>query len=91
MEVILGTFFGIESTAQLNYNDPAFKAGRESLDPGPVRTLLRNLISIIPFGSYLIAYFPRFFIGNFHKLIDLAQRVIETRRHSGDSKGKVRL
>lgn len=89
MEVILAAFFGIESNAQLDYNDPAFKAGRESLDPGPVRTTIRNMISIIPFGSYLIKYFPTFFLGNFHNLIHLTEKVIQTRRQSEDIQRKV--
>ena len=90
MEVILGTFFGIESNAQNDYNDPAFKAGRESLDPGPVRTLARTLISIIPFGSYLMRYFPSLFIGNFHNLFHLAEKIIASRRQEEHGQRKVR-
>ena len=89
MEVILGAFFGIESNAQRDCNDPAFKAGRESLDPGLMRTLARTFIPLIPFGTYLRRFFPSFFLGNFHNLVELAEKMIASRRQEGRGQRKV--
>jgi hypothetical protein len=89
MEAILATFFGIDCNAQNDYNDPAFKAGRESLDPGPVRRFILFFVAMIPFGSYLVKYFPSFFIGQFQDLVHLTEKIIEARRQDGSSQRKV--
>ncbi|XP_031552096.1 cytochrome P450 3A2-like [Actinia tenebrosa] len=88
MEGILSTFFGIESNAQNDYNDPAFKAARESLDPGPFRRFITAFVGILPFGSYFVRYFPSFFIGQFQNLVHLTEKIIEARKKEGDSARK---
>lgn len=90
MDAILASFFGIDSNAQNDYDDPAFKAARNSLDPGPVRRFLTGFLAIIPFGSYIAKYYPSFYIGQFQDLVDLTEKMIEAKRSGDGSQRKVR-
>jgi hypothetical protein len=95
MDAILAAFFGIQSNAQNDYDDPAFKAARESFQVGTFQRIMLSVALLFPGGSLIMKYFPSVVMGQFSSLLGLTNKIIEAKKNGvteGDNVGtKVNL
>ncbi|EDO33559.1 predicted protein [Nematostella vectensis] len=88
MDTILKTAFGIQSEAQTNYDDPAFKAARKSLSTSTTRRVIVTLLFLMPFKNYIFKAFPSLVIGNFEGLLEMTKMIVEVKKSNLHNEAK---
>ncbi|EDO38297.1 predicted protein, partial [Nematostella vectensis] len=86
MDSILKTVFGIESEAQLNYNDPAFVAARSAVEASTFEKILQGIVGILP--KPLMDMCCGVFLSNLKDLVKITEKVIAAKKMQQDPKQK---
>jgi len=85
MDVILSAVFGFQANSQENPDDPVINIARRALTQSSSQIIL--LASVLPFGLKIIENFPSIWLSKIMPLINMAEKIVATKRAAGARDG----